>query len=341
MSSLFFPSFIYSTSWEDFDVDLEHMKYNNNDNVLTLTGGGCNSIHIAMQGANVVSVDMNPAQNHLLELKISCARSGYQTLWSAFGEGSYCDISFLNLSPDATSFFAKKCYFAPDKTIYYHGGMGIAIHALKKMQLTFSYLRHVVHWTLVKYVMLFLQHLRIINIALWYIQGVPNRQLELIIKRDGRSLQEYLSRTLDVFDSYDISDNHYYYLCQHGNYSKTTCPLYLKEDSYQTLVQNLDNITIAQGTFMRSLYLGTYTKVVLMDHMDWNTHTENEALCILLQSHITRNGKILLRSSSLNPPHITLLKSYGFNMSCINSHANDHVCDKVNMYASTWIGVKN
>ena len=175
----------------------------------------------------------------------------------------------------------------------------------------------------------------------WYIQGVPNRQLELIIKRDGRSLQEYLSRTLDVFDSYDISDNHYYYLCQYGNYSKTTCPLYLKEDNYQTLVQNLDNITIAHGTFMRSLYLGSYTKVVLMDHMDWNTHTENEALCILLQSHITRNGKILLRSASLNPPHITLLKSYGFNMSCINSHANDHVCDKVNMYASTWIGVKN
>ena len=44
---------------------------------LTLTSGGCNALNLCIQGAaQVVSVDCNPAQSALLELKavaIQCA----------------------------------------------------------------------------------------------------------------------------------------------------------------------------------------------------------------------------------------------------------------------------
>ena len=48
------------------------------DVCLTLTSGGCNALNLCIQGAaQVVSVDCNPAQSALLELKavaIQCAR---------------------------------------------------------------------------------------------------------------------------------------------------------------------------------------------------------------------------------------------------------------------------
>ncbi len=53
------------------------LKINNDDTVLTLTSGGCNSLNLLLHGAgHVVSVDCNPAQSALLELKatgIRCA----------------------------------------------------------------------------------------------------------------------------------------------------------------------------------------------------------------------------------------------------------------------------
>jgi betaine lipid synthase len=46
------------------------LKINSKDTVLTLTSGGCNSLNLLLHGAGqVVSVDCNPAQSALLELK--------------------------------------------------------------------------------------------------------------------------------------------------------------------------------------------------------------------------------------------------------------------------------
>ena len=46
------------------------MHINGNDTVLTLTSGGCNGLNLLLHGAgHVVSVDCNPAQSSLLELK--------------------------------------------------------------------------------------------------------------------------------------------------------------------------------------------------------------------------------------------------------------------------------
>ena len=47
------------------------------DTVLTLTSGGCNALNLLLHGAgHVVSVDCNPAQSALLELKATAIRCG-------------------------------------------------------------------------------------------------------------------------------------------------------------------------------------------------------------------------------------------------------------------------
>ncbi len=59
------------------EVDPMVLKINNDDTVLTLTSGGCNSLNLLLHGAgHVVSVDCNPAQSALLELKATGIRCG-------------------------------------------------------------------------------------------------------------------------------------------------------------------------------------------------------------------------------------------------------------------------
>ena len=64
-------------------------QINENDVCLTLTSGGCNSLHLCLAGARAVySVDCNPAQSALLELKqVAIRQLGYSDVWALFGEG--------------------------------------------------------------------------------------------------------------------------------------------------------------------------------------------------------------------------------------------------------------
>jgi len=57
-------------------ITTQVLKINKRDEVLTLSSGGCNSLNLLLHGAgHVVSVDCNPAQSALLELKATAIRS--------------------------------------------------------------------------------------------------------------------------------------------------------------------------------------------------------------------------------------------------------------------------
>ena len=340
-------TFIYSTSWEDYDVDRLYMHYKKSDNVLTLTGGGCNAIHVAMHGANVYCVDMNHAQNHLLELKLMCAMHSYEALWNAFGSGhECCDDALMTLSDDAQTFWkSKKHYFSPHKPLYCHGGMGLIINIVRRMNwnITLRQQQNIVDMLCNSRLLKFLCNVRIVFLKkwlLWYICGIPRKQYNLIVQHDKRTLFEYLQRILNVFVTIPIHDNHYYYLCTHGRYSKGCCPAYLREGNYDIVKSCVENVHIFTDTFINVLRQRTYTKVILMDHMDWLSNEECAQLVYVLNRSVVHKGRILLRSASLKPPYIDLLEKNGFAMSLINSHSTHTVCDKVNMYASTYIGTK-
>ena len=67
------------------------------DTVLTLTSGGCNALNLLLNGAgHVVSVDCNPAQSALLELKaVAIQQLEYEDVWALFGEGVHPRIEQL------------------------------------------------------------------------------------------------------------------------------------------------------------------------------------------------------------------------------------------------------
>lgn len=66
----------YSQCWEDPQILLEALSIDKEDHVLSVTSGGDNTLALLLAGPKkVFSVDLNAAQNHLLELKRVAAKN--------------------------------------------------------------------------------------------------------------------------------------------------------------------------------------------------------------------------------------------------------------------------
>lgn len=61
---------IFTHNWEDPAIDEKVLEINEDDTVFTITSGGCNSLgFLRFNPSAIYCVDINPAQNYLLELK--------------------------------------------------------------------------------------------------------------------------------------------------------------------------------------------------------------------------------------------------------------------------------
>ena len=64
-----------STVWEDPEIIQKALRINKNDRVLTITSAGCNVLNFLLYDPKeILSVDYNPYQNYILELKIEGIR---------------------------------------------------------------------------------------------------------------------------------------------------------------------------------------------------------------------------------------------------------------------------
>ncbi|KAK4242708.1 hypothetical protein C8A03DRAFT_29139 [Achaetomium macrosporum] len=96
----FNDEYIYAFTWEDSRVDAELLKLGPDDVVLAITSAGDNILSYAMQSpARIHAIDLNPSQNHLLELKVaSFTALPYEDFWKIFGEGKHPEFRSLLLS---------------------------------------------------------------------------------------------------------------------------------------------------------------------------------------------------------------------------------------------------
>lgn len=105
----FKDEYIYAFTWEDAAVDEEILNLGPDDVVLAITSAGDNILSYARQSpARIHAVDLNPTQNHLLELKVAAytASLPYSDFWMIFGEGKHPDfrsILITQLSPHLSS----------------------------------------------------------------------------------------------------------------------------------------------------------------------------------------------------------------------------------------------
>ncbi len=89
---------IFTHNWEDPAIDEKVLKIKEGDTVFTITSGGCNSLgFLRFSPSTIYCVDINPAQNYLMELKKA-----------AFKELDYatcCNFLGLNLCKNRKEIF--------------------------------------------------------------------------------------------------------------------------------------------------------------------------------------------------------------------------------------------
>ncbi|KAF2457963.1 hypothetical protein BDY21DRAFT_285297 [Lineolata rhizophorae] len=104
----FNDEYIYAFTWEDSRVDSRLLKIQPHDVILSITSAGDNILSFALeQPRRIHAVDLNPSQNHLLELKMAAFQAlGYSDVWKLFGEGKherFRNLLVNKLSPHLSS----------------------------------------------------------------------------------------------------------------------------------------------------------------------------------------------------------------------------------------------
>jgi S-adenosylmethionine-diacylglycerol 3-amino-3-carboxypropyl transferase len=291
---------VYNQCWEDPAVDQEALQLCPEDRVLVITSAGCNALDYALSGARVLAVDVNPRQNHLLELKCAGIRAlDFEGFFELFGRGgsprareAYAALR-PELPPASREHWDREIrLFEPararGRSFYYRGSAGLVAFTLTR------WIRHGARlWALVERLLaagsldeqLALYHaeargrlfgeelLRLVGSpAVMALLGVPEPQRRMVLERPG-GFPAFLNDCLDhVMQVALLRENYFWSVYLTGSYTRESCPRYLEPSSFARLKAGLvDNVTSFTGTVTECLARQSepITAFVLLDHMDW------------------------------------------------------------------------
>lgn len=323
---------IFNSSWEDPVIDRNLLDLNADSDILTITSAGDNILDYLLDfPRSITSVDLNPAQNALAEFKIATIKNtSYDTLFDLFGYGQYKEINALldnlkpQLSPTTYQFWLKKKHYFTSKLPFYHYGTsgliarGFYFHLKFNKKLSNKVKEMVNCSTLEEQYLLYLELEKTLfdnflakfllkNKFTLSFLGIPDAQATLVdVHNDYHNMYDFIVGSLNtVFKEYPLSQNYFWYLYIKGQYSKETCPNYLKEENFVLLKQNVDKVSLVTDTFFNQLKNSpenNYTHIILLDHFDWfwqDTETQ-----LKVWTEIKRvakpNAKILYRSAASN-----------------------------------------
>ncbi|CAG8691543.1 27269_t:CDS:2 [Gigaspora margarita] len=366
-----FNSYIYAFTWEDPREDMKVLDLNENDSMFVITSAGDNLLEYALRAnpKRIHCVDLNPCQNHLLELKLAgISALNYKDFWSLFGKGKHPQFEHLldtQLSPYLSSHayqFWKTNSKTFQKNFFRTGSSGIALRILHLI-ITLSGLSRDVaslcHASSIKEqkkiyddklrpAILHSLLVKILNnpVFLWKALGVPIRQWKMLLN-EGTAYQ-YLCDTFDgVMAHYKLAnDGYFYFLCLMLHYNSESCPSYLTQSGFETLKNGaLNSIKIHTNYIvdvLKGLGDGELTKAVVMDHIDWFSESEAEEEIKQLARAVRKGGYVFWRSSARCPWYNNVFVKHGFAVDpiCIREPGSGVPLDRVNMYASFYRATK-
>jgi len=257
----FGSEYIYAFNWEDPAVDRQLLKITKNDVILTITSAGDNILdYLLEQPRRIHAVDLNPNQNHLLELKVAAFTAlSHSDTWQLFGEGRHPDFRNLllqKLSPHMSSqafqyWLNKTTVFTSTGGLYESGGSRHAIKLVRWLVKLFGMTAKVQTlckvetlneqreiWPTIRNLLLsWPLHRAVVSTEwwAWKAAGVPPAQHALILNDfaqrskttsgkppSSEAIWQYVVDTLDpVVETTQISrDNYFYYVCLQGKYSR-------------------------------------------------------------------------------------------------------------------------
>lgn len=373
----FNDQYIYAFTWEDPREDAKILNLSSKDTVLAITSAGDNILAYASlpdPPRRIHGVDLNPAQNHLMELKLASFKAlKREDVWQMFGSGridNFRDLLVNKLAPHMSSNAFQYWYDKGPTTFDVNSrglyNTGFSRWALRLARYVFricgvtEYIEKLCNATTMEEQKeiwdkkikptLFnpiVSKLLVGNpLFLWKALGVPANQAAMM----GPSVIKYVVDTLDpvIGRSLISTDNYFYYLTLMGKYSQENCPDYLEKDIYKKFSgpnSPIDNIRLhtdlLNDVFAR-LTKNSLTVAVIMDHMDWfdpeGTDADDEINA--LYGALAPGGRVLLRSASTSPWYIKNFERLGYKCEAAGVRVSGETIDRINMYASTWVCTK-
>lgn len=294
---------IYNTCWEDPRLDRAALALGPSDVLLTITSAGCNVLDFALQSPQkIVSVDLNPRQNALLELKIAGIRNlDFERFFALFGRGRLANFSQVyehelreSLSRPARKFWDRRLHFFQGEglrpSFYFRGTTGVfawlanryldrvagvrgAVDAMlsvktveEQREIYERYELHAAIWR--PYLRWFLRRDSALSLL-----GVPRPQREQLDRDYHGGIAGFIEDMIRfVFTSLPVHDNYFWRVYLTGEYTADCCPDYLRPENFARLKAGLvDRIEIHHCSVASYLerHEQPISRFVLLDHMDW------------------------------------------------------------------------
>lgn len=363
---------VYNTCWEDPAIDRKLLEIDEYSKMVMITSAGCNALDYLLDNPEVIhTIDMNPRQNALMELKKTIFKLGdYQLLKDLFLDGHFDDAEskykkdIRPALPDfAREFWDAKFvrYFAGKKSFYFRGTSGrfawlfmqylnsskksrqtssklVEAQTLEEQQEAYGKIEKKVLSQFVKWLIN-----RHITLSLL---GVPRAQRNLIADKYPGGMAGFVGDKLRyIFTQLPISDNYFWRLYITGKYSESCCPNYLREENFETIRKRIDRIKTYNGTVTDFLkeHPNFYSHYILLDHQDWMAAHLPEALDEEWEK-ILKNGtagtKILMRSAA---ERIDFIPAKYLERLEIEKNKTEtlHKQDRVGTYGCVFLGTMN
>lgn len=328
---------VYNACWEDPRLDRIALQLGSDDHVMVITSGGCNALDYLLEGPrHVHAVDVNWRQNALLELKVAGIRSlDYETFFSLFGRGRLDDWDRVyseklrgHLSDRARQYWDNRGWmFAGTRcgrSFYFCGSSGVFARLIN------FYVDHLGRFrddvTAIFETSDLRQQREIylsrIKPQLWgpfirwlvrrdfalALLGVPRSQRRQIDHQYQGGISQYIEDQMDeLFTRIPLRDNYFWRVYATGEYSRTCCPEYLKEEQFARLQSGLiDRLSIHTGSILEFLQETRHqiSRFVLLDHMDWLYERHQDVLQKQWQAmseRATPGARLIWRSAA---PHV-------------------------------------
>jgi betaine lipid synthase len=160
-----------------------------------------------------------------------------------------------------------------------------------------------------------------------------------------------MENTIDPVIKHSLlkDDNYFFYMPLMLKYNKNAPgnPAYLTRQGYDILraePERIDAIKIHTDYILNVLKTipdSDLTKVILMDHIDWFSVQDARQEIEAVHLKMARGGRVFWRSAGKYPWYNEIFTSTGFEVSpCQIREGDSMFIDRVNMYASFWVGVK-
>ena len=362
---------MYNTCWEDPRCDRELLQLNENSKVVMITSAGCNTLdYLLDKPKEIHSLDVNPRQTALLELKIACYEMGsYDDLYQLFGIGYHPDIDKLyynklrhRLTEESANFWDDKLKYFKDKKLkgsfYFYGTSGhfawlfnqylkvkpavrnkidrmLEAESLEEQATLYKEIEpklvpSMVQWVLERHTTLAML-------------GVPRPQRKLILDEYPGGLTNYIKESLrQVFTQVNVRENYFWRIYLKGQYTKECCPNYLKEENFEPIKSQTGKVACKTNSISDFLKENPakYTHFVLLDHQDWLAAHSPNALEVewqLILQNSVPGAKVLIRSAAGNIGFFPEFVKEAVNFEKIDSNSLNSF-DRVGTYASTYLG---